>query len=169
MVNFVVKFVQFMAICYGCCCYCSAKHNDGETIYGLKINTDLTASVVAEGNSGHNKAMNKPTPNKNGNDPYDVSGNDKSKIYDEGSTVRTLAEKHICTREENYIEKIHSPAMEPVRIRSMVWCLEFPPRCSQYRTEVRQVMKTKVWKPRYFLHTKKTKENKENKIITILR
>lgn len=126
------RFLQLIGICCCvCCCYCVTKSGDEEVVYGLKINTDLTASVVAEGNTA-----NKANPMKN--------GNDKSKIYDEGSTAKSLAEKHICTREENYVEKSNLPAMEPVRIRSMVWCLEFPPRCSQYRTEVRQVMKSKV-------------------------
>ncbi|XP_068150842.1 LOW QUALITY PROTEIN: uncharacterized protein NimA [Drosophila tropicalis] len=48
---------------------------------------------------------------------------------------------NICIREEPYVEVVQVPEMQPVRVRSSSWCLEIPPRCATYKTEMREVMK----------------------------
>ncbi|XP_002133218.2 uncharacterized protein NimA isoform X1 [Drosophila pseudoobscura] len=48
---------------------------------------------------------------------------------------------NICIREEPYVEHIQVPEMQPVRVRTSSWCMEIPPRCSTYKTEMREVMK----------------------------
>ncbi|XP_030377147.1 uncharacterized protein LOC115626037 [Scaptodrosophila lebanonensis] len=50
-------------------------------------------------------------------------------------------EANICTREEHYVEHVPVPEMQPVRVRTSSWCLEIPPRCATYKTEMREVMK----------------------------
>ncbi|EDW27365.1 GL20463 [Drosophila persimilis] len=51
---------------------------------------------------------------------------------------------NICIREEPYVEHIQVPEMQPVRVRTSSWCMEIPPRCSTYKTEMREVMKVQV-------------------------
>ncbi|EDW11899.2 uncharacterized protein Dmoj_GI12658, isoform A [Drosophila mojavensis] len=48
---------------------------------------------------------------------------------------------NICTREEPYEELLQVPEVQPVRVRTSTWCLEIPPRCPSYKTEMREVMK----------------------------
>ncbi|GAB0098433.1 hypothetical protein DMENIID0001_141630 [Sergentomyia squamirostris] len=48
---------------------------------------------------------------------------------------------HVCYREENFTELEERRVTQPVRIRSHVWCLEFPPRCAHYRTEMKEIIK----------------------------
>ncbi|KAH8410150.1 hypothetical protein KR009_007025 [Drosophila setifemur] len=48
---------------------------------------------------------------------------------------------NICIREEQYVEQIQVPEMQPVRVRSSSWCMEIPPRCATYKTEMREVMR----------------------------
>ncbi|KAL5281712.1 NimA family protein [Megaselia abdita] len=49
--------------------------------------------------------------------------------------------KNVCTKEETYLEQIQIPTIQSVKVRSSEWCLEFPPRCSNYKTELREVIK----------------------------
>lgn len=51
---------------------------------------------------------------------------------------------NICTREEPYVEVVQVPEVQPVRVRTSSWCLEIPPRCSSYKTEMREVMRVQV-------------------------
>lgn len=51
---------------------------------------------------------------------------------------------NICTREEPYVELLQVPEVQPVRVRTSSWCLDIPPRCSSYKTEMREVMRTQV-------------------------
>ncbi|KAL7740378.1 hypothetical protein ACLKA6_013176 [Drosophila palustris] len=48
---------------------------------------------------------------------------------------------NICTREEPYVEVLQVPEVQPVRVRQSSWCLDIPPRCSSYKTEMREVMR----------------------------
>ncbi|ALC39615.1 nimA, partial [Drosophila busckii] len=48
---------------------------------------------------------------------------------------------NICTREEPYVEHLEIPEIQPVRVRTTSWCLEIPPRCASYKTEMREVMR----------------------------
>ncbi|KAH8378416.1 hypothetical protein KR093_011253, partial [Drosophila rubida] len=48
---------------------------------------------------------------------------------------------NICTREEPYEEVIQVPELQPVRVRTSSWCLDIPPRCSSFKTEMREVMR----------------------------
>ncbi|XP_062120992.1 uncharacterized protein LOC133835120 isoform X1 [Drosophila sulfurigaster albostrigata] len=48
---------------------------------------------------------------------------------------------NICTREEPYEEVIQVPEVQPVRVRTSSWCLDIPPRCSSFKTEMREVMR----------------------------
>ncbi|KAH8238999.1 hypothetical protein KR038_011824, partial [Drosophila bunnanda] len=48
---------------------------------------------------------------------------------------------NICIREEPYVELIQVPEMQPVRVRTSSWCMEIPPRCATYKTEMREVMR----------------------------
>ncbi|XP_054743213.1 uncharacterized protein LOC129247877 [Anastrepha obliqua] len=89
----------------------------------LRINTDLTASSTASwlGSS----ATSSPS-----------SDASKQSAVSDGDS-------HICVREETYVEQLKLPSMQPVRVRSSQWCLEFPPRCSNYKTEMREVVQIK--------------------------
>ncbi|EDW03233.1 GH17254 [Drosophila grimshawi] len=51
---------------------------------------------------------------------------------------------NICTREEPYVEVVQVPEVQPVRVRTSSWCLEIPPRCSSFQTEMREVMRVQV-------------------------
>jgi len=51
---------------------------------------------------------------------------------------------NICTREEPYVEVVQVPEVQPVRVRTSTWCLDIPPRCSSYKTEMREVMRVQV-------------------------
>ncbi|KAJ6647481.1 Lariat debranching enzyme B [Pseudolycoriella hygida] len=53
----------------------------------------------------------------------------------------TDTSSNICHKEEKYIELQEEKTTQPVRIRSYNWCLSFPPRCSNYRTEIHEVIK----------------------------
>lgn len=113
-----------------------SKANDG-----LKINTDLTAGIISDSvnsaNSNSNQnfvdSMNNLTPNNSDSSLVILSNN-------------SLEDNHICTREEEYVEEMRTPSMQPVKIRTATWCLEFPPRCSNYKTEMREVVKVQVGK-----------------------
>ncbi|XP_017132154.1 uncharacterized protein LOC108149230 isoform X1 [Drosophila elegans] len=48
---------------------------------------------------------------------------------------------NICIREEPYVEHVQVPEMQPVRVRTSSWCMEIPPRCATYKTEMREVMR----------------------------
>uniref|UniRef100_A0A1B0CG80 EMI domain-containing protein n=1 Tax=Lutzomyia longipalpis TaxID=7200 RepID=A0A1B0CG80_LUTLO len=62
---------------------------------------------------------------------------------DEGlsTTTHRSVLDHVCYREENFTELEERRVTQPVRIRSHVWCLEFPPRCAHYRTEMKEIIK----------------------------
>ncbi|XP_055712525.1 uncharacterized protein LOC129807342 [Phlebotomus papatasi] len=62
---------------------------------------------------------------------------------DEGisTTTHRSVLDHVCYREENITELEERRVTQPVRIRSHVWCLEFPPRCAHYRTEMKEIIK----------------------------
>ncbi|XP_011212229.4 uncharacterized protein LOC105232283 isoform X1 [Bactrocera dorsalis] len=92
----------------------------------LRINTDLTALPTATVPSAG--AFNSPI--------------DASK-QDEHGALPLDADSHICVREETYVEQLKVPTMQPVRIRSSQWCMEIPPRCSNYKTEMREVVQIK--------------------------
>lgn len=51
---------------------------------------------------------------------------------------------NICTREEPYVELLQVPEVQPVRVRTSSWCLDIPPRCASFKTEMREVMRTQV-------------------------
>lgn len=51
---------------------------------------------------------------------------------------------NICIREEPYVEHVQVPEMQPVRVRTSSWCMEIPPRCATYKTEMREVMRVQV-------------------------
>uniref|UniRef100_A0A0A1WST4 Multiple epidermal growth factor-like domains protein 10 n=1 Tax=Zeugodacus cucurbitae TaxID=28588 RepID=A0A0A1WST4_ZEUCU len=92
----------------------------------LRINTDLTALSTDAASSGG--AFNSPP--------------DASK-QSEQAVLPLDAALHICVREETYVEQLKVPTMQPVRIRSSQWCMEIPPRCSNYKTEMREVVQIK--------------------------
>uniref|UniRef100_A0A1A9WU31 EMI domain-containing protein n=1 Tax=Glossina brevipalpis TaxID=37001 RepID=A0A1A9WU31_9MUSC len=102
----------------------------------LSYNTDFTAGIVDDVNFANKYKQNVLTS-------HDVNTN-KSLNEIVLTTVAPTAvqDNHVCTKEEEYVEEIRTPSMEPVRIRSSAWCLEFPPRCSNYKTEMREVIKT---------------------------
>lgn len=54
-----------------------------------------------------------------------------------------------------YTELEEEKTTQPVRIRSYNWCLSLPPRCSNYRTEMRDVTKLQVSRPLTFMVLKK--------------
>lgn len=91
----------------------------------LRINTALTALPTA-------------TVSSSGafNSPIEAQGEHEALPLD--------ADSHICVREETYVEQLKVPTMQPVRIRSSQWCMEIPPRCSNYKTEMREVVQIKV-------------------------
>ncbi|XP_059619266.1 uncharacterized protein LOC132263501 [Phlebotomus argentipes] len=62
---------------------------------------------------------------------------------DDGTSTTTHRSvlDHVCYREENFTELEERRVTQPVRIRSHVWCLEFPPRCAHYRTEMKEIIK----------------------------
>ncbi|EDV31977.1 uncharacterized protein Dana_GF14272 [Drosophila ananassae] len=66
-------------------------------------------------------------------------------VKDIEAGARTLASiqgpGNICIREEPYVEQIQIPEMQPVRVRTSSWCMEIPPRCATYKTEMREVMR----------------------------
>ncbi|XP_070065296.1 uncharacterized protein NimA isoform X2 [Drosophila virilis] len=66
-------------------------------------------------------------------------------LKDVNATVMALpsiqSAGNICTREEPYVEVVQVPELQPVRVRTSTWCLEIPPRCSSYKTEMREMMK----------------------------
>lgn len=93
----------------------------------LRINTDLTAFSTLTVPSGDIS-----------NTPSDAS---KQSEY---GALPLDADSHICVREESYVEQLKVPTMQPVRIRSSQWCMEIPPRCSNYKTEMREVVQIKV-------------------------
>ncbi|XP_039950579.1 uncharacterized protein LOC120768100 isoform X3 [Bactrocera tryoni] len=92
----------------------------------LRINTDLTALPTATVPSVGTF-----------NSPIDASK------QGEQSALPLDADSHICVREETYVEQLKVPTMQPVRIRSSQWCMEIPPRCSNYKTEMREVVQIK--------------------------
>ncbi|EDW51705.1 GM15396 [Drosophila sechellia] len=51
---------------------------------------------------------------------------------------------NICIREEPYVEHVQVPEMQPVRVRTSSWCMEIPPRCATFKTEMREVMRVQV-------------------------
>lgn len=69
-------------------------------------------------------------------------------VKDIEAGARTLASiqgpGNICIREEPYVEQIQIPEMQPVRVRTSSWCMEIPPRCATYKTEMREVMRVQV-------------------------
>ncbi|CAD6997396.1 unnamed protein product [Ceratitis capitata] len=94
----------------------------------LRINTDLTipgvAAAPSNGIGGHIDAA-------------DSTPSVTASLVSDGAS-------HICVREETYVEQLKVPTIQPVRIRSSQWCMEFPPRCSNYKTEMREVMQIKI-------------------------
>ncbi|KAH8287892.1 hypothetical protein KR018_006537 [Drosophila ironensis] len=66
-------------------------------------------------------------------------------LKDVEASPRTLASiqgpGNICIREEPYVEHIEIPEIQPVRVRTSSWCMEIPPRCATYKTEMREVMR----------------------------
>lgn len=61
-----------------------------------------------------------------------------------GFLLNDSSAKNVCTKEETYVEQIKIPTIQSVKVRSSEWCLEFPPRCSNYKTELREVIKYQV-------------------------
>ncbi|KAM7351786.1 nimrod A isoform 2-T2 [Cochliomyia hominivorax] len=104
--------------------------NLSKTNDGLKINTDLTAGIISD-------TLNSASSNNNQNQNFVNTLNSSSQNISDSS----LEDNHICTKEEEYVEEIRTPSMQPVKIRTSTWCLEFPPRCSNYKTEIREVVK----------------------------
>lgn len=46
----------------------------------------------------------------------------------------------------SYTELEQLKTTHPVRVRSYNWCFSIPPRCSNYRTEIKEVTKFQVSK-----------------------
>ncbi|KAL9876449.1 nimrod A isoform 3-T3 [Glossina fuscipes fuscipes] len=122
----IAKFSQIYLLLH----VCTASDNK------LRYNADLTAGIVDNVNFTNKYKHNiLASPDTNTNKSLNeilVTTTASTAIYD----------NHVCTKEEEYVEEIRTPSMEPVRIRSSAWCLEFPPRCSNYKTEMREVIKT---------------------------
>ncbi|XP_037911528.1 uncharacterized protein LOC119651809 isoform X2 [Hermetia illucens] len=57
------------------------------------------------------------------------------------AAVAVNSTDHVCFREETVTELIRVPVQQEVKVRSSSWCLEIPPRCSNYKTEMREVIK----------------------------
>ncbi|XP_067620173.1 uncharacterized protein NimA [Eurosta solidaginis] len=93
----------------------------------LRINTDI-AAVAAASTTSSNSSFSRVNATTR---PVSAS------------FVALDDDSHICMREETYVEHLKVPSMQPVRIRSSEWCLEFPPRCSNYKTEMREVVQIK--------------------------
>ena len=112
-----------------------SKANDG-----LKINTDLMAGIISD-------SVNLASVNTNNKQNLvdTTAQSAQNNTNNAGLNTHTAAEdNHICTKEEEYVEEVHTPTMQPVKIRTATWCLEFPPRCSNYKTEMREVLKVQV-------------------------
>ncbi|XP_075150064.1 nimrod A isoform X2 [Haematobia irritans] len=109
---------------------CLAKAHDN----GLKINTDLTAGIISDVSSDNTKQILGDSMNPISNLTHNVPSSGVS-------TTTASEDKHICTREEEYVEQVRTPSMQPVKIRTSTWCMEFPPRCSNYQTEMREIVK----------------------------
>lgn len=60
------------------------------------------------------------------------------------AAVAVNSTDHVCFREETVTELIRVPVQQEVKVRSSSWCLEIPPRCSNYKTEMREVIKLQV-------------------------
>lgn len=62
------------------------------------------------------------------------------------SAINSPLNKDILCYETRYsfTELEQHRSTEPVRIREYVWCLGFPPRCSKYRTETKEIVKYQV-------------------------
>lgn len=43
-----------------------------------------------------------------------------------------------------YVEVERVKTTQPVQVRSYNWCLSYPPRCTNYRTEIKEVFKLQV-------------------------
>ena len=58
--------------------------------------------------------------------------------------TRILATLSLCVSRYSFTDVEQHRSTEPVRIREYGWCLGFPPRCSKYRTDVKEIIKYQV-------------------------
>lgn len=114
---------------------------------GIKINTDLTSGIIGDVSAENSKQILGDSLNSL---PYNTTTHHLSNPMVNNAAVHNQIsqdDKHICTREEEYVEEVRTPSMQPVKIRTATWCMEFPPRCSNYKTEMREIIKVQVsWK-----------------------
>ncbi|XP_053663400.1 laminin subunit beta-1-like [Anopheles marshallii] len=65
------------------------------------------------------------------------------------SQVCSLQGDNVCYRYESYAETETIPRNQTVQVLTRQWCLEIPPRCTSYRTEIKEVfVKQNVTKTR---------------------
>uniref|UniRef100_A0A182M698 EMI domain-containing protein n=1 Tax=Anopheles culicifacies TaxID=139723 RepID=A0A182M698_9DIPT len=65
------------------------------------------------------------------------------------SQVCSLQGDNVCYRYESYTETETIPRNQTVQVLTRQWCLEIPPRCTSYRTEIKEVfVKQNVTKTR---------------------
>ncbi|XP_035781699.1 abnormal pharyngeal pumping eat-20-like [Anopheles albimanus] len=65
------------------------------------------------------------------------------------SIVLSLEGDNVCYRYESYTETETIPRNQTVQVLTRQWCLEIPPRCTSYRTEIKEVfVKQNVTKTR---------------------
>uniref|UniRef100_A0A1Y9J0J9 EMI domain-containing protein n=1 Tax=Anopheles quadriannulatus TaxID=34691 RepID=A0A1Y9J0J9_ANOQN len=55
------------------------------------------------------------------------------------SRVCSLQGDNVCYRYESYTETETIPRNQTVQVLTRQWCLEIPPRCTSYRTEIKEV------------------------------
>ncbi|EDO63420.1 AGAP009760-PA, partial [Anopheles gambiae str. PEST] len=55
------------------------------------------------------------------------------------SRVSSLQGDNVCYRYESYTETETIPRNQTVQVLTRQWCLEIPPRCTSYRTEIKEV------------------------------
>lgn len=61
-----------------------------------------------------------------------------------GVVAAALTGDNVCYGERTHVELEQQRVQHPVRVRSYNWCLSLPPRCSNYRTEMREVTRLQV-------------------------
>lgn len=58
--------------------------------------------------------------------------------------VAELSGENVCLRRETYNVTLRVVVKEPVQVKTYTWCLKIPPRCTKYKVEMRDRLKTQT-------------------------
>lgn len=58
--------------------------------------------------------------------------------------IEKLMNRFLYETFSRYVEVERVKTTQPVQVRSYNWCLSYPPRCTNYRTEIKEVFKLQV-------------------------